>query len=213
MPEPIVTFNEESLKTDLRELVRSTVEEMLNGLLDEEADDLVGAERYERTAGREAYRAGHYERKLTTTSGEGHDPHAQAQGHAVHHGDHRALPAPRDERRGGHDRDVPRGRLHQAHRGRLRDPLGLERLGVDRLQPQREGVRVGRGVAQQAARPGVPLRLRRRDIPQEILGRELRERGRDGGHRRERRRLPRGHRCRRGVHGVGGVLAGVSSRG
>ena len=149
MPEPIVTFNEESLKTDLRELVRSTVEEMLNGLLDEEADDLVGAERYERTAGREAYRAGHYERKLTTTSGEGHDPHAQAQGHAVHHGDHRALPAPRDERRGGHDRDVPRGRLHQAHRGRLRDPLGLERLGVDRLQPQREGVRVGRGVAQQ----------------------------------------------------------------
>ena len=113
----------------------------------------------------------------------GHDPHAQAQGHAVHHGDHRALPAPRDERRGGHDRDVPRGRLHQAHRGRLRDPLGLERLGVDRLQPQREGVRVGRGVAQQAARPGVPLRLRRRDIPQEILGRELRERGRDGGHR------------------------------
>ena len=70
MPEPIVTFNEESLKTDLRELVRSTVEEMLNGLLDEEADDLVGAERYERTAGREAYRAGHYERKLATTSGE-----------------------------------------------------------------------------------------------------------------------------------------------
>ena len=61
MPEPIVTFNEESLKTDLRELVRSTVEEMLNGLLDEEADDLVGAERYERAAGREAYRAGHYE--------------------------------------------------------------------------------------------------------------------------------------------------------
>lgn len=41
----------------------------LNGLL-EEADDLVGAERYERTADREAYRAGHYERKLATTSGE-----------------------------------------------------------------------------------------------------------------------------------------------
>ena len=70
MPEPIVTSNEESLKTDLRELVRSTVEEMPDGLLDEEADDLVGAERHERTAGREAYRAGHYERKPTTTSGE-----------------------------------------------------------------------------------------------------------------------------------------------
>ena len=47
MPEPIVTLNEESLRSDLRELVRRTVEEMLNGLLDGEADDLVGAERYE----------------------------------------------------------------------------------------------------------------------------------------------------------------------
>ena len=70
MPEPIVTLNEESLRADPRELVRRTVEEMLNGLLDEEAGDLVGAERYERTADREAYRAGHYERKLATTSGE-----------------------------------------------------------------------------------------------------------------------------------------------
>lgn len=62
MPEPIVTLNEESLKSDLRELVRKTVEDTLNGL--------VGAERYERTAKREAYRVGHYERRLATTSGE-----------------------------------------------------------------------------------------------------------------------------------------------
>ena len=70
MPKPIVTLNEESLKTDLRELVRRTVEDTLNGLLEEEAEDLVGAERYERTAGCEAYRAGHYDRSLTTSSGE-----------------------------------------------------------------------------------------------------------------------------------------------
>ena len=70
MPEPIVSLDEESLKAGLRELVRRTVEEMPDGLLDEEADDLVGAERYERAAGREAYRAGHYERKPATTSGE-----------------------------------------------------------------------------------------------------------------------------------------------
>ena len=70
MSEPIVTLNEESLRADLKELIRKTVEEMLNGLLEEEADDLVGAERYERTADREAYRAGRYERKLATTSGE-----------------------------------------------------------------------------------------------------------------------------------------------
>lgn len=58
MPELIASLSEESLKGDLRELVRRIVEEMLNGLLDEEIDD------------REAYRAEHYERGLTTTSGE-----------------------------------------------------------------------------------------------------------------------------------------------
>lgn len=70
MPEPIVTLNEESLRSDLRELVRKTVEDTLNGLLEAEADELVGAERYERTTEREAYRAGHYDRGLTTSSGE-----------------------------------------------------------------------------------------------------------------------------------------------
>ncbi len=167
MPDPIVSLNEESLRADLRELVRRTVEEMLNGLLDEEADDLVGAERYERTADREAYRAGHYERRLTTTSGEvtirmrrGHDPHAQAQGDEVHHGDHRALPAPGDLGRGGDDRDVPRGRLDEAHRGRERDPVGLECVRLDRLQPQREGLRGGGGMEEPPAREGLPLRLR-----------------------------------------------------
>lgn len=69
MPVPIVTSNGESLKTDLRGLVRRAVEDTLNGPL-EEADDLVGAERHGRTANREAYRAGHYDRKLATTSGE-----------------------------------------------------------------------------------------------------------------------------------------------
>ena len=42
MPELIATLNEESMRADLRELVRRTVAEMLNGLLDEDADDLVG---------------------------------------------------------------------------------------------------------------------------------------------------------------------------
>ena len=58
------------MKSGLRELVRKTVQETLNALLDEEADEMVGAERYKRTAAREAHRSGHYERKLVTTSGE-----------------------------------------------------------------------------------------------------------------------------------------------
>ena len=70
MPEPIVALNEESPRPALRELVRKTVEDTLNGLLEAEADDLVGAGRHGRTAEREARRAGHYDRGLTTSSGE-----------------------------------------------------------------------------------------------------------------------------------------------
>ena len=70
MSEPIVTFDERAVRGELRELVRRTVEDTLNALLEEEADDLVKADRYERTAEREAYRAGHYERGLATTSGQ-----------------------------------------------------------------------------------------------------------------------------------------------
>lgn len=48
----MASVDEESLKSDLRELVRKTVQEMLNALPDERADEMVRAERQERTAGR-----------------------------------------------------------------------------------------------------------------------------------------------------------------
>lgn len=70
MSEQIVSVDEDAIKGELRDLVKTTVEQTLNALLDEEAEELVGAERYERTADREAYRSGHYKRKLVTTSGE-----------------------------------------------------------------------------------------------------------------------------------------------
>lgn len=70
MPEPIAASNEESLRSDLRELAGKTVEDTLNGPLEAEADELVGAERHGRTAEREAYRAGHYDRGPATSSGE-----------------------------------------------------------------------------------------------------------------------------------------------
>lgn len=70
MSESIVSINEESLRLDIKELVKNTVRDVINQLLDEEADELVNAERYERTAEREAYRSGHYKRKLVTSAGE-----------------------------------------------------------------------------------------------------------------------------------------------
>lgn len=39
-------------------------------MLDAEADELVNAERYARNEERCGYRAGHYERSFTTTSGD-----------------------------------------------------------------------------------------------------------------------------------------------
>ncbi|MDD7363934.1 MAG: transposase, partial [Olsenella sp.] len=70
MSDPIVSVDEESLRKDIVELVRKTVQDTLNALLEQEVEEMVGAERYERTAGREAYRSGHYKRKLVTTSGQ-----------------------------------------------------------------------------------------------------------------------------------------------
>lgn len=70
MSNPIVSFDEEAVKSELRELVRKTIEEAINAMLDEEADQLVGAGPYERTDERAAYRAGHCERGFTTTSGQ-----------------------------------------------------------------------------------------------------------------------------------------------
>ena len=43
---------------------------LFNAMLDEEADQLVGAGPCERTDERAAYRVGHYERGFTTTSGQ-----------------------------------------------------------------------------------------------------------------------------------------------
>lgn len=66
----IIEVNEQFIKDQLGELVRGSVEETLNGLLDKEADRLCGAERYEHTDARKDTRAGHYDRKLHTQAGE-----------------------------------------------------------------------------------------------------------------------------------------------
>ncbi|MGI5831802.1 MAG: IS256 family transposase [Thermoguttaceae bacterium] len=70
MSDAIVQLNESALKEELKNLVRTSVEETLNALLDHEAEELVNAERYERTRGRNGYRSGHYDRNFTTTSGD-----------------------------------------------------------------------------------------------------------------------------------------------
>jgi putative transposase len=66
----VIRIDEGKVRQHVEEVVRSTVEETLNGLLEAEADELCGAKRYQRSVERLDTRAGHYERKFVTKAGE-----------------------------------------------------------------------------------------------------------------------------------------------
>ena len=66
----VIQIDEGKIQAHLGEVVRSTVEETLNAMLDAEADRLCRAERYERTEARQDTRAGSYQRQLHTQAGE-----------------------------------------------------------------------------------------------------------------------------------------------
>jgi transposase-like protein len=66
----VVRIDDERIRDHLGQIVRGTVEETLNGLLEAEAERLCNAGRYERTEARRDTRAGSYPRKLHTRAGE-----------------------------------------------------------------------------------------------------------------------------------------------
>ncbi|MCG8448117.1 MAG: transposase [Pirellulales bacterium] len=66
----MLSVDEAQVRGHVDEVIRTSVEETLNGLLDAEADQLCGAKRYERNANRVDTRAGSYDRKLQTKAGE-----------------------------------------------------------------------------------------------------------------------------------------------
>ena len=66
----VIQIDEARIRDHLGEMVRGTVEETLNAMLDAEADQLCGAGRYERSEARQDTRAGSYERTLQTKAGE-----------------------------------------------------------------------------------------------------------------------------------------------
>jgi len=65
----LITIDEGQIKSHLDQVVRESVEQTLNQLLDAEADQLCGAARYERSPERLDTRAGSYARSLQTTAG------------------------------------------------------------------------------------------------------------------------------------------------
>jgi putative transposase len=65
----VIQIDEARNRDHLGEMVRGTVEETLNAMLDAEADRLCGAGRYERSEARQDTRAGSYGRTLHTKAG------------------------------------------------------------------------------------------------------------------------------------------------
>ncbi len=70
MSDKIIQFDDAMFESKLDALVRVKVEQTINAMLDAEADEIANAARYERKTDRKAFRAGHYERGFTTTSGQ-----------------------------------------------------------------------------------------------------------------------------------------------
>jgi putative transposase len=66
----IIKIDEAKVSSHLGDLVRRTVEETLNDMLDTEAQEMCQAGRYERSEARQNSRAGFYQRKLQTQAGE-----------------------------------------------------------------------------------------------------------------------------------------------
>ena len=66
----VIQIDEQQIRSHVEEVVRSSVEDTLNGLLDAEADQLCQAKKYERTDARRDTRAGSYERNLQTKAGD-----------------------------------------------------------------------------------------------------------------------------------------------
>ena len=69
-PLPMIQVDQEQIHQHLDRVVRDSVEQTLNALLDAEADALCGARKYERSPDRVDYRAGTYPRQFQTKAGE-----------------------------------------------------------------------------------------------------------------------------------------------
>lgn len=203
MSNPIVSFDEQAVKDELRELVGKTIEETINAMLDEEADRLVDAGPYERAA----YRPGRYERGFTTASGQVtlKMPKLKSMRFAT------AVIERYKRRETSVEEAIIEMYLAGVSTRRIEDVseilwgAGFSAGTVSK--PERQGAQ-GRGrMEMPSSGPRIPVRLHRRHLPEAQLGRLLRERGGHGGDRRERGRLPRGDRLRRGLRRVVGVLA------
>ena len=185
----VIRVDEDQVRVHVEEVVRSSVEETLNGLLDAEADRLCGAQRYERSADRVDTRSGSYDRKLQTKAGEV------------------KLKVPRLRSLPFETQIIERYRRRESSVEEALMEMYLAGVSVRRVEDITEAlwgtrvspstvseppspeklaaaVRADRGVAERADRRGVRLRGARRHLAEAELGRRGEERGGAGRDRR-----------------------------
>lgn len=199
MSQRILQVDQAMLETTLDRMVRKTVEETLNAMLDAEADEIAGATCYERSVGRKAYRAGHYERDLTVKAGRMSLKVPKPKGAIFSSAVIDRYRRREESARGGADRHVPGRRLHAPGRRRVPAPVGRPHAIPDPERQAQEGVRRHRRMAQPALGTGLSVRVHGRRVAQALPGRQRGERERA---RRDRRRC---QRPARGDLGGGGA--------
>lgn len=90
-PGRMIEVDEGIMRSHLDKVLKGTVEETLNALLDEEVEHLCQARRYERTPTRKDTRPGHYKRKLHMRAGEVELKVPEAEDFDVRDGDYREI--------------------------------------------------------------------------------------------------------------------------
>jgi hypothetical protein len=186
----VIQIDEARIRDHLGEMVRGTVEETLNAMLDAEADQLCGAGRYERSQARQDTRAGSYERTLQTSAG------------GVN------LKVPKLRRQTFETAIIERYRRRESSVEEALIEMYLAGISVRRVEditaalghaskpehgvePQQEDLRQDRGLAEPADRRGASVPLPRRHRDEADLGWRGPQRLAAGGQRRQLRGLSR----------------------
>ena len=187
----VIQIDEARIRDHLGEMVRGTVEETLNAMLDAEADQLCGAGRYERSQARQDTRAGSYERTLQTSAG------------GVN------LKVPTLRRQTFETAIIERFRRRESSVEEALIEMYLAGISVRRVEditealwgtaskpehgvePQQEDLRQDRGLAEPADRRGASVPLPRRHRDEADLGWRGPQRLAAGGQRRQLRGLSR----------------------
>ena len=180
---------------------------IVNAMLDAEADEIANAARYERTGERKAYRAGHYERKLTAKAGR------------------LALKVPKlkgavfesavIERYRRREQSVEESLIDMYLAGvSTRQVDDISQLRGDRMPSQLSDKlkKVYEDIDSWRTRPLESEYPTCSWLAQALLGRARGERERARRHRRGLRGSPGGHRRRRGHEGGRGQLGAVRQR-